>query len=135
MALAIGEVEMHAYFRPLLFTFITALFGAVISLDTGAQSPASDSLKDSSRTIRDHRTTRPSETSSPTGSSVTVRDHRTTPPSETVPIVPSATGSGGPNLDQTPQSFWTTLPGILTGIAGVIGAIAALVAAFRSRGR
>ena len=29
-------------------------------------------------------------------------------------------------------NFWTTLPGILTGIGGVIGALAALVTAFQS---
>jgi len=136
---------MHASSIRLLATFLTLILGALASLATSAQAPAPDRPASSSSTVRDHRTDRPSETGtvrdhrtdrpSETG---TVRDHRTTVPNETVPVHPAAPEGAEPNSNQEPaesHSFWTTLPGILTGLAGVIGAIGALVVAFRNKGQ
>lgn len=39
-----------------------------------------------------------------------------------------------PPESKSDKSFWTTLPGILTGIAGIITAIAALIAALNAAG-
>ena len=122
---------MHASSIRLLATFLTLILGALASLATSAQAPAPDRPASSSSTVRDHRTDRPSETG-------TVRDHRTTVPNETVPVHPAAPEGAEPNSNQEPaesHSFWTTLPGILTGLAGVIGAIGALVVAFRNKGQ
>jgi hypothetical protein len=107
---------MNACPSRLLFICSALALGALISLDTNAQSTAPDRPASSSVTVGDNRTDRPNE-------DVTIRDNRTDRPNQKPEVTPRPES----------QSFWTTLPGILTGVAAVIGAIAGLVVAFRRR--
>jgi hypothetical protein len=58
-----------------------------------------------------------------------------TTPGPATPL-PTASPAGSQSSGASPPaaaSFWTTLPGMLTGLAGLIGAIAALATALRRR--
>jgi len=43
-------------------------------------------------------------------------------------------GNNDGSSNQTSSGFWTTLPGVLTGLAGVIGAITALIVGLKEAG-
>jgi hypothetical protein len=114
---------MSTPIRSLRVNVVTLLVTVLFASASVAQAPAPRQPGD----VRDHRTNQP-------GGSGDVRDHRTDRPNEKVEVRPN---TQEPPVTEPPEgkSFWTTLPGLLTGLAGIIGAIAALIAAFRGKGK
>jgi hypothetical protein len=101
---------MHSIHR------LSVLLFAVVVVVCTSTSVAQSTIKE-----RDHR----GERDDPGRPSQNVPVHPSPDPTQPPPVAPRA---------ETP-SFWTTLPGILTGVAGIIGAIAALVVAFYRKGK
>jgi hypothetical protein len=112
-------------------------WGAMAASAAMAQSPAAPARQQPAGVVRDHRTGEPAD----------VRDHR----SGRWEDHRSGTAGGDPSGPRTSehvrvqepgngsaprtrrQSFWTTVPGVLTGIGGIMAGIAALVTALRAR--